>query len=73
MTTRQTVSRLERGDPRVAVGTWASVLFALGMIDRVETLASPAADALGQALDLERQPQRVRLPSRGRRPSREGP
>jgi hypothetical protein len=35
LTTRQTVARIERGDPRVAIGTWASVLFALGFANRL--------------------------------------
>ena len=61
-TTRQTVSRVERGDPCVAMGTWASVLFALGLAARLGELASPDADRPGLALDAERLPKRVRLP-----------
>ena len=62
LTTRQTVARIERGDPRVAMGTWASVLFALGVASRLGELASPAADASGLALEAERLPKRVRNP-----------
>ncbi len=64
LTTRQTVARIERGDPRVAMGTWASVLFALGVAGRLGELVSPAADASGLALDAERLPKRVRNPTR---------
>ena len=62
LTTRQTVARIERGDPRVAMGTWATVLFALGIAGRLGELASPAADASGLALEAERLPKRVRNP-----------
>ena len=62
LTTRQTVARIERGDPRVAIGTWASVLFALGFANRLGDLAAPAGDSEGLALEAERLPKRVRLP-----------
>ena len=66
MTTRQTVARIERGDPGVAMGTWATVLFALGLAGRLSQLASPETDRTGLALDAERLPQRVRLPRTAR-------
>ena len=69
MTTRQTVARIERGDPRVAMGTWASVLFALQIAGRLGELASPSGDTTGHALDAERLPKRARIPS-GERTSR---
>lgn len=62
LTTRQTVARIERGDPRVAIGTWASVLFALGLANRLGDLAAPSGDREGLALEAERLPKRVRLP-----------
>ena len=62
LTTRQTVARIERGDPRVAMGTWASVLFALGLATRVGELAAPAGDREGLALEAERLPKRARIP-----------
>lgn len=67
LTTRQTVARVEKGDPSVAMGTWANVLFVLGMTDRLADLAAPATDALGIELETERLPERVRLPSTRRR------
>jgi predicted transcriptional regulator len=64
LTTRQTIARIERGDPSVAVGTWATVLFVLGLIDRLVDIAAPAADEVGLALEAERLPKRVHLISR---------
>lgn len=71
-TTRQTVSRIEHGDSRVAMGTWATVLFALGMVDRLSDLAAPAQDAIGLALETERLPKRVHLTPRLGRARRAG-
>lgn len=69
-TTRQTVSRIEHGDSRVAMGTWATVLFALGMVDRLTDLAAPAHDTIGQSLETERLPKRVHLTPRSGRARR---
>jgi hypothetical protein len=66
LTTRQTIARIERGDPSVAVGTWATVLFVLGLVDRLADLAAPVEDDLGLSLDAERLPKRVHLASRTR-------
>ena len=60
----RTLSRVERGDPRVAFGIYATILFVLGMTDRLAELADPKADRLGLALDEERLPKRVRIPRR---------
>ena len=60
-TSRQTVARVERGDPRVSMGIWATVLYTLGMLQPLATLASPAQDERGIAIALEQLPQRVRL------------
>lgn len=62
LTSRQTVARMEKGDWRVAIGTWASVLFALGLLDGLSGLASPETDPAGRALEREQLPQRARLP-----------
>ncbi len=56
------MARIERGDPRVAMGTWASVLFALGLAKRLGELAAPAGEIEGLALEAKRLPKRVRLP-----------
>lgn len=60
---RSTLSRVEKGDPTVAVGTYATVLFVLGLADRVESLADVRNDATGLQLDEERLPKRIRLTS----------
>ena len=73
LTTRQTIARIEKGDATVAMGTWATVLFVLGMLDRLAELAAPASDELGTALEAEQLPVRVRLPSRRTRRSEEEP
>lgn len=58
---RDTVWRMEHGDPAVALGTLATALFILQLHDRLSNLAAPGSDAL--ALDLDEQrlfPQRIR-------------
>jgi hypothetical protein len=61
---RMTLSKAEKGDPGVALGTYATVLFALGMINRLEDIADPRHDAIGLELKEEQLPQRIRLPRR---------
>lgn len=57
---RMTLSKVEKGEPGVSMGTYATVLFALGMADRLADLADPRHDALGLALEEEHLPQRIR-------------
>jgi transcriptional regulator with XRE-family HTH domain len=59
---RKTIARVERGDAGVSIGVYATVLFVLGMADRVAALADTATDALGLALEEEQLPKRVRSP-----------
>ena len=63
LTSRQTVARVERGDPRVSMGIWATVLYTLGMVGQLATLASPAQDERGLAIGRDQLPKRVRLAS----------
>ena len=65
---RTTLSRVEKGDPGVSLGTWATVLFSLGMVDRLADVADPRHDAVGRELEEERLPLRIRL-SGHRKPS----
>lgn len=57
---RNTLWRLERGDPTIAVGTLATVAFILQLHDRLANLAAPASDAMGLQLDEDRLPKRIR-------------
>jgi len=59
---RDTLWRLERGDPAVSLGTLAAAAFVLQFQDRIAALAAPATDALGLELDRGRVPQRIRRP-----------
>jgi transcriptional regulator with XRE-family HTH domain len=61
---RATLGRVERGEPSVSLGIYATVLFVLGMTDRLAALADPTADRLGLMLDEEQLPKRIRLPKR---------
>ncbi len=67
---RTTLHKVERGDPGVSMGTYATVLFVLGMEDGLAELADRSRDGLGLDLLEERLPQRVRVPAP---PSRHGP
>jgi transcriptional regulator with XRE-family HTH domain len=58
---RTTLVKLEKGDPGVAMGTYAAVLFALGMIDKLRELAAAKSDEIGLALDEERLPKRIEI------------
>lgn len=55
-----TLIRIEKGDPRVSIGSYAAVLFVLGMIDKLGDLADPGRDAVGLQLEEEQLPKRIR-------------
>jgi transcriptional regulator with XRE-family HTH domain len=57
---RNTLWRLERGDPTIAVGTLATAALVLQLHDRIANLAAPATDALALQLDEDRLPKRIR-------------
>ncbi len=63
---RTTLNKLEKGDPGVSLGSYATVLFVLGMVDRIADLADPKHDAVGLELEEEHLPQRIRLSLRQR-------
>jgi DNA-binding XRE family transcriptional regulator len=58
---RTTLVKVEKGDPGVGIGTYAAVLFALGMLDRLRDLVSAKTDEIGLALEEERLPRRIDL------------
>lgn len=52
---KQTVERLERGDPGIRLGTLASALRVLSLpIEVLDQLADPAHDAVGLSLEIAR-------------------
>ncbi len=57
---RNTLARVEKGDAGVSMGIYASVLFVLGMADRLGDLADAASDRIGLSLEEERLPRRIR-------------
>jgi transcriptional regulator with XRE-family HTH domain len=59
---RDTLWRLERGDPSVSLGTFAAAAFVLQLHEGIAILAAPARDSLALALDERRLPQRIRRP-----------
>src|SRR5262245_62061456 len=61
---RMTLNKIENGDEGVYVGNYASVLFALGLVDRVADLADAAHDKVGRELEEEQLPERIRLSPR---------
>jgi transcriptional regulator with XRE-family HTH domain len=56
---RDTLWRLERGDPAVALGTVATAAFVLQLHDRLANLAAPESDPLALSLDERRLPKRI--------------
>ena len=59
---RAVIGKIERGEPTVSMGAWASVIFVLGLIDNLENLASLERDDIAMRLNEEQLPKRVRLP-----------
>lgn len=59
---RLTLGKIERGDPSVSMGAYATTLFALGHLEGLAGLADPSKDRVGLSLESERLPQRVRMP-----------
>ena len=56
-----TLSKIEKGSPCVSMGGYASVLFVLGMLDRLRDIADASHDLTGQMLMNEKLPKRVRI------------
>lgn len=68
---RTTLYKVEKGDPGVSLGTYATVLFVLGLVERLGELADIRHDSVGLELEEENLPQRIRNP-RGRAATRSG-
>ena len=61
MISRATLNKIEKGNPGVSLGSYATVLFVLGLEDRIADLAAAPRDAIGLALEEERLPKRIRF------------
>ena len=59
---RMTLYKIERGEPGVAMGSYATVLFVLGLVQPLADLVASKNDAVGLALEEERLPKRIRIP-----------
>ena len=59
---RTTLYKVEKGDATVAVGTYARVLFVLGMTERLAEMVDPRYDGIGLSLEDSILPQRIRYP-----------
>lgn len=64
---QSTYLRAEKGDPKVAFGVYAMVLFVLGFRDAIADVIDAGKDEQGLLLDVERLPKRVR-PRKSPRP-----
>lgn len=67
MTTRQTIGRIEAGDPRVSFGTVLSTLHALGLLETASDLAHSDKDPVAKMKTAELRSRRARLPASERR------
>lgn len=61
---RMTLSKIENGEPGTSLGSYASVLFVLGLEGRLADLADVKNDELGLKLEEDRLPKRIRHSSK---------
>ena len=59
---KSTYLKVEKGDPKVALGTYAMAFFVLGFGDVLGEILDARRDDQGLLLDAERLPKRVRTP-----------
>jgi transcriptional regulator with XRE-family HTH domain len=64
MVSPTTVLRLEGGDPSISLAILLSALWILQLHHRFGEIAAPNSDAVGQSLDTERLPKRIRSQKR---------
>ena len=51
--------KIENGNTSVSLGSFVSVLFSLGMIDRLKEIADASHDHVGRQREEEQLPQRI--------------
>ena len=66
---RTTLNKVEKGDPGVSLGTYATVLFVLGLEGRLADLADARHDSVGLDLEAAALPKRIRARTRAILPS----
>lgn len=59
MVGRNTITRVEKGDPGVSMGIYATALFVLGLTENLLQIADPASDPLSRTLEDDYLPKRV--------------
>ena len=64
---RGTLYKLERGDPSVSIGIYATVLAILGLVDGLAQVADRRSDELGLDIEEDRLPKKVQPPRRIRK------
>jgi transcriptional regulator with XRE-family HTH domain len=69
---RTTLNKLEKGDSGVSVGILSTVLFVLGMAERLGDLGDARHDTLGLELASEQLPERIRRRRPRKPPPRAG-
>ena len=60
---RRTLYRIEQGEPGIALGSYLTVLWTLGLLDTARDIANPDADDHGKILEAAARPRRVRAPA----------
>lgn len=68
---RTTLNKVEKGEPGVSLGIYATVLFVLDLHERLATLADVRTDTVGLALDEDKLPQRIRRSRKSKSPGTE--
>ena len=58
---RTTLSKIEKGDEGGSFGSYAKILFVLGMLQRLIELADPKFDVIGMTLESKGLPKRIRI------------
>ncbi len=66
---RTTLTKVEKGDPGVSLGIYATVLFVLGLADRIGQIADVRTDSVGLELDEESLPKRIRRSAKTKPPA----
>src|SRR3569833_344605 len=66
---RATLDKIEKGEGGVSIGSYATVLFTLGLVARLGEIAALQNDPLGMRLEADVLPKRIRT-ARGRKPAK---